>query len=107
MSCIQIEDEIVCIGDDSFHCPHCGKVYNDEKYTDRINRNKSGYTRVYCECGKAFNLFVDTFGIYHGLMTFKQWIEKYKQKQALIDTMRGDEEIGLYDDNPKNHGYER
>ena len=32
---------------------------------------------------------------------------KAQQKQALIDTMRGDEEIGLYDDNPKNHGYER
>ena len=26
---------------------------------------------------------------------------KYKQKQALIDMMRGDEELGLYDDNPK------
>lgn len=54
MSCTKIEDEIVCIGDDSFHCPHCGKVYNDEKYTDRINRNKWGYTRVYCECGKFY-----------------------------------------------------
>ena len=32
---------------------------------------------------------------------------KAQQKQALIDMMRGDEEIGLYDDNPKNHGYER
>lgn len=32
---------------------------------------------------------------------------KNKQKQALIDMMRGDEEIGLYDDNPKNHEYER
>lgn len=29
--------------------------------------------------------------------------DKNKQKQALIDTMRGDEEIGLYDDNSKNH----
>ena len=29
---------------------------------------------------------------------------KNEQKQALIDMMRGDEEIGLYDDNPKNHG---
>ena len=28
---------------------------------------------------------------------------KNKQKQALIDMMRGDEEIGLYDDNTKNH----
>lgn len=33
--------------------------------------------------------------------------DKAQQKQALIDTMRGDEELGLYDDNPKNHGYER
>ena len=33
--------------------------------------------------------------------------DKNKQKRALIDTMRGDEKIGLYDDNPKNHGYER
>ena len=32
---------------------------------------------------------------------------KAQQKQALIDMMRGDEEIGLYDDNSKNHGYER
>lgn len=33
--------------------------------------------------------------------------DKAQQKQALIDMMRGDEELGLYDDNPKNHGYER
>lgn len=32
---------------------------------------------------------------------------KAQQKQALIDMMRGDEELGLYDDNPKNHRYER
>ena len=29
--------------------------------------------------------------------------DKHKQKQVLIDMMRGDEEIGLYDDNTKNH----
>ncbi|KAF5047630.1 hypothetical protein DSECCO2_458470 [anaerobic digester metagenome] len=107
MSCIQIEDGFLCVRSDTFTCPHCKKEYNDEKCTDRINRNKSGYTRVYCECGKPFNLFVDMFGIYHGVMTFKQIVKKYKQKQTLIDTMRGDEQIGLYDDNPKNHGYER
>ncbi|MGJ7024945.1 YopX family protein [Petrimonas sulfuriphila] len=27
--------------------------------------------------------------------------DKYQQKQTLIDTMRGDEQIGLYDDNPQ------
>ena len=62
MSCIQIEDEIVCIGDDSFRCPHCGKVYDDEKYTDRINRNKWGYTMVYCSCGKPFNVTMNFYG---------------------------------------------
>ena len=72
MSCIQIEDEIVCIGDDSFHCPHCGKEYNDEKYTDRINKNKSGCTRVYCKCGKAFDVVVDSLGKLHGVLTLKQ-----------------------------------
>ena len=29
---------------------------------------------------------------------------KARQKQALIDTMRGDEEIGLYDDNERGLG---
>ena len=29
--------------------------------------------------------------------------DKHKQKQALIDTMRGDEEIGLYDDKINNN----
>ena len=72
MSCTKIEDGIVCIGDDSFHCPHCGKEYNDEKYTDRIDRNKWGYTRVYCECGKAFDVVVDLLGKLHGVLTLKQ-----------------------------------
>ena len=82
MSCIKIEDEIVCIGDDSFHCPHCGKEYNDEKYTDRINRNKSGYTRVYCECGKLFNVVVDSSGILHGVLTLKQVRELGEEMNA-------------------------
>jgi hypothetical protein len=30
-----------------------------------------------------------------------------QQKQHFIDMMRWGKEIGLYDDNPKNHGYER
>jgi uncharacterized C2H2 Zn-finger protein len=68
---IKVEDEIVCVGDDSFHCPHCGKVYNGEKYTDRINRNKSGYTRVYCECRKLFDVVIDSLGKLHGVLTLK------------------------------------
>lgn len=81
MSCIQIEDEIVCVGDDSFTCPHCRKEYNDEKYTGRINRNKSGYTRVYCECGKAFDVVIDSLGKLHGVLTLKQ----VRELEAEID----------------------
>lgn len=47
---------------------------------------------------------------YVGLEHWKEHIEvignihdKHKQKQALIDMMRSDEELGLYDDNTKNH----
>ena len=72
MSCIPIKDGILCIGDDSFHCPHCRKEYSDEKYCDRINRNKSGYTRVYCECGKLFDVVIDSLGNLHGVLTLKQ-----------------------------------
>lgn len=72
MSCIQIEDGFLCVGSDTFDCPHCGKEYNDEKYTDRINRNKSGCTRVYCECGKVFDVVVDSLGRLHGVLTLKQ-----------------------------------
>ena len=72
MSCIPIKDGILCIGDDSFHCPHCWKEYSDEKYCNRINRNKSGYTRVYCECGKLFDVVVDSSGKLHGVLTLKQ-----------------------------------
>ena len=72
MSCIQIGDGFLCVGNDTFTCPHCEKKYNDEKYTDRINRNKSGYTRVYCECGKVFDVVVDSLGKLHGVLTLKQ-----------------------------------
>ena len=98
MNYTKIEDEIVCIGDDSFHCPHCGKVYNDEKYTDRIDSNKWGYTRVYCSCGKPFNVTVNFDGEMQTFLTHKQIIKKYKQKQALIDMMRGDEEMVVLTD---------
>ena len=82
MRYIKVGYEIVCIGNDSFLCPHCGKVYNGEKYTDRINRNKSGYTRVYCECGKLFDVVVDSSGKLHGVLTIKQVRELEEEMNA-------------------------
>lgn len=69
---IQIKDGILCVGDDSFHCPHCGKEYNDEKYYYRIDNNQRGYTRIYCECGKLFDVVIDSLGNLHGVLTLKQ-----------------------------------
>ena len=39
-----------------FSCPYCGKVYSDsdDKYLNRLNRNKYGYTKIRCECGHWF-----------------------------------------------------
>lgn len=41
-----------------FKCPHCGKVYSDldDKYLNRVNRNKYGYTKIRCECGHWFGM---------------------------------------------------
>lgn len=54
----------------NFKCPHCKKKYNDkdEKYYKRVDKNKSGITRVKCECKKIFYLAVDYKGEY---ATFK------------------------------------
>ena len=39
---------------DGFKCPNCEKQYNDrdDKYLDRCQNNKSGITKIKCECGK-------------------------------------------------------
>lgn len=40
----------------TFKCPHCGTDYddNDDKWLDRCNKNKSGCTRIKCNCGNSF-----------------------------------------------------
>lgn len=54
-----------------FNCPHCEKLHKDEndKYFDRIKRNKSWITKVKCDCGKPFYLTVNYRGDFQ---TFKK-----------------------------------
>lgn len=42
----------------NFNCPHCKKEYSDNNdiYLNRCNKNKSGYTRIKCECKKVFGM---------------------------------------------------
>ena len=41
-----------------FKCPHCDKNYYDIEgvYLDKCNINKSGYTKIKCECGVKFGM---------------------------------------------------
>jgi transposase-like protein len=41
-----------------FNCPYCGKKYsdNDDKYLNRLNKNKSGITSIKCTCKKTFSM---------------------------------------------------
>lgn len=47
-----------------FKCPFCEKEYNDsdEKYLDRINRNKQGFVTKTCICGERFGIACDMYG---------------------------------------------
>ena len=55
-----MEDQnlILCFANINFSCPCCKKKYSDEedKYLDRCNRNKSGFTSITCVCGHKFGM---------------------------------------------------
>jgi hypothetical protein len=60
-----------------FDCPHCGIKYNDadEKYLNRINKNKSGMTRIRCtDCNQLFGLVYD----------FKADLQSFELKNAKL-----------------------
>jgi RNase P subunit RPR2 len=65
MTCIPVKDGIICIPEFYYQCPHCHKRwydYNDMRL-NRINKNKSGYTKVKCvKCGKNFFMTYNTKG---------------------------------------------
>ena len=59
MTCIPVKNGILCIVDTYYNCPYCCKAIYDyrDMRLNRINNNKSGYTKVKCvKCGKKFNL---------------------------------------------------
>ena len=52
----QIQNGFIDFAKTDFKCPACKKEYNDydDKYVNRCNKNKTGITKVKCECGKSF-----------------------------------------------------
>ena len=59
-----IRNTFICFADIDFECPHCKCEYNDkdEIYLKRCERNKSGYTKKKCSCGKWFGVAIDMTG---------------------------------------------
>lgn len=64
MTCIKIPDGILCMVDITFKCTKCNRQYCDseDKYTERINKNKSGMTKIKCSCGNTFGVTYDYKG---------------------------------------------
>jgi len=52
----QIKNGFIDFAKTDFSCPNCGKEYNDtdDKFLKRCQRNKSGTTKIKCECRKPF-----------------------------------------------------
>lgn len=64
MTCITIPNGILCMAKTDFKCPFCLQSYQDdnEKYLNRVNTNKSGYTKIKCPCGETFGMTYDIKG---------------------------------------------
>jgi len=61
---IQIKNGFIDFAKTDFKCPRCKKQYNDrnEKYLARCQKNKSGITKIKCECGKPFYITYNYMG---------------------------------------------
>lgn len=53
---IETKDGFLDFSGTRFSCPNCGKQYDDidDEYLERCNKNKSGTTKINCECGSPF-----------------------------------------------------
>ena len=56
MPTIKVPGGLVSLSKVDFKCPHCEKNYDDtdDKYFNRCSDNKSGITKIKCECKKEF-----------------------------------------------------
>ena len=61
---VQIENGFIDFAKTNFKCPNCEKQYNDrdDKYLNGCQNNKSGCTKIKCECGKPFFMTYNYMG---------------------------------------------
>ena len=63
--CVPIKNGWLTLSNINFECPYCNEKYSDEndKYLDKCNNNKSGYTSIRCSrCGEKFGMTYDITG---------------------------------------------
>jgi uncharacterized phage protein (TIGR01671 family) len=99
-------------GDIFQYSKHDGYLLPDFTGAVLFRMGSFGYVPTSENMREAFTSFSEIDELQEDFLDYIEVIgnihDKAHQKQALIDMMRGDEEIGLYDDNPKkNHGYKR
>lgn len=58
---VEIQDGFIDFANILFKCPFCSQGYLDidDKYLDKCNKNKSGFTKIRCRCGKKFGMTYD------------------------------------------------
>ena len=61
---VKIKNGFIDFAKNDFKCLNCEKQYNDidDKYLARCKKNKSGYTKIKCECGKSFLMTYNYMG---------------------------------------------
>ena len=61
---VQIKNGFIDLAKTDFKCPTCENEYNDidDKYLEKCERNKSGCTKIKCECGSPFYMTYNYMG---------------------------------------------
>lgn len=64
MTCLQFQFGIICLANIAFLCPYCMNEFDDsdDKYLNRVNSNKSAYTKIKCSCGERFGMTYNYMG---------------------------------------------
>ena len=94
MSCLPISNGILCFSNIEFNCPYCKKGYNDcdDKYVDKCNKNKGGYTKIKCSCGKIFGM---TYNYKGDAVSFELGYREHQKKCSEL----GAQKLADYRDN--------
>jgi hypothetical protein len=61
---VQTTNGFIDFAKTDFKCPNCKLEYNDidDKYLEKCEKNKSGCTKIKCDCGEPFFMTYNYLG---------------------------------------------